>query len=75
MAIRYKGDILGRLKDEGYNTTRLRKEKIFGERTMQEFRTNGDIPYKTINKLCKLLHCQPGDLMEYVEDGSEEDAD
>lgn len=68
MAIRYKGDILGRLKDKGYSTARLRKERIFGERTMQEFRSNGVIPYKSIDKLCALLGCQPGDVLEYVPD-------
>ena len=69
MAIRYKGDILARLKDKGYTTSRLRKEKVFGEKTMQDFRKNAVIPYKTIDKLCKLLECQPGDLLEYVDEG------
>ena len=66
MPIRYKGDILVKLKEKGYSTSRLRKERIFGERTMQEFRTNGVIPYKSIDKLCRLLECQPGDILEYV---------
>ena len=68
MAIRYKGDIMGQLKDKGYNTYRLRKEKIFGERQLQEFRNNGVIPYKALNRLCELLECQPGDFIEYVPD-------
>lgn len=68
MAIRYKGDILAALKEKGYNTTRLRKEKVFGEKTMQDFRSNAEIPYKTIDKLCALLGCQPGDIMEYTQD-------
>lgn len=25
----------------------------------------------TLNAICKALHCQPGDLMEYVEDEKE----
>ena len=71
MAIRYKGDIMGQLKDKGYSTARLRKEKVFGERTMQEFRTNGVIPYKSIDRLCALLGCQPGDVLEYVPDSED----
>ena len=71
MAIRYKGDIMGQLKDKGYSTARLRKEKIFGERTMQEFRSNGVIPYKSIDRLCSLLGCQPGDVLEYVPDDAD----
>ena len=72
MAIRYKGDILGKLKEKGYSTARLRRERVFGERTMQEFRSNGVIPYKSINRLCSLLECQPGDILEYVPDESEQ---
>ena len=26
----------------------------------------------TLNAICKALHCQPGDLMEYVEDEGEQ---
>ena len=72
MAIRYKGDILGKLKEKGYSTARLRKERI-GERTMQEFRSNGVIPYKSIDRLCSLLDCQPGDILEYVPEGDAEE--
>ena len=71
MSIRYKGDIMGQLKAMGYSTARLRKEKIFGERTMQEFRKNGIVPYKSIDRLCTLLNCQPGDILEYVPEGDE----
>ena len=73
MSIRYKGDILGRLKEKGYSSARLRKEKIFGERTVQAFRTNGVIPYKSIDRLCSMLNCQPGDILEYVSDIAESD--
>lgn len=68
MAIKYKEGILAALKEKGYNTSKLRNEKIFGEKTMQDFRSQAEIPYKTIDKLCRLLECQPGDLLEYVAD-------
>lgn len=68
MAIRYKGNILEALKAKGYSSTRLRNEKIFGEKTMQDFRNNAVIPYKTLNKLCALLGCEVGDIVEYVPD-------
>ena len=29
---------------------------------------NNDVNTSTIARLCKLLECQPGDIMEYVED-------
>lgn len=68
MAIRYKGDILGKLKACGYSTKRLREEKIFGEKTMQDFRKQAVIPYKTLNRLCELLNCDVGDIIEYTKD-------
>ena len=30
----------------------------------------GGLDARTIEKLCRLLECQPGDIMEYVEDGA-----
>ena len=72
MAIRYKEGILGKLKEKGYTTYRLKKESIFGERTIQEFRAQGEIPYKTLNKLCELLGCEIGDVIEYIPDVEEE---
>jgi DNA-binding Xre family transcriptional regulator len=33
---------------------------------------NKRVDTETINKLCKLLNCQPGDIMEYVPDKSSE---
>lgn len=29
----------------------------------------GGLDARTIEKLCRLLDCQPGDIMSYVEDG------
>jgi putative transcriptional regulator len=31
----------------------------------------GGLDYRSINKLCRLLACQPGDLMEYIPDANE----
>ena len=30
------------------------------------------IKIRTLNSICKALHCQPGDILEYVEDGEDE---
>ena len=68
MAIKYKIEILPALKEAGYNTTRIRKEKVFGEQTAQKFREHKPLNFNDLNKLCKLLNCQPGDLIEYVPD-------
>ncbi len=57
------------LKEKGFSSTTLRREKIFGEKTMSDFRNCAEVPYKSINRLCELLECQPGDIIEYVPDG------
>ena len=67
MPFRYKVSVLTMLKDAGYNTTRIRKEKLLGESTLQKFR-EGVLPsWHELDTVCRLLHCQPGDLIEYEE--------
>ena len=68
MPIVYKIDILATLKEAGYNTNRLRKEKLLSEGVIQSLRENKYIALQNISKICELLNCQPGDLMEYVKD-------
>ena len=71
MAIRYKIDIIAQLKEAGYTTYRLRKEKLIGEATLTKIRNMDLVSWENINMICRLLHCQPGDLLEYVPDDSE----
>lgn len=66
MGIKYKFEILAELKKAGYSTYRLKQENIFGQQTIQKMRT-GEVVYgTTLEKLCELLDCQPGDILEYV---------
>lgn len=68
----YKKGILSELKKNGYNTNRIRKEKLMAERQLQYIRDN-NVTVSTINKICQLLNCQPGDILEYVPDEPEND--
>ena len=68
MAITYKIDIIPALKTAGYNTSRIRKEHLLGEATLQKFRKKELVSWQNIDTLCRLLNCQPGDLLEYVPD-------
>lgn len=66
MGIIYKFNVLAELKKAGYTTYRLKKEKIFGQQTIQKMRI-GEVVYgTTLEKLCELLHCQVGDILEYI---------
>lgn len=68
MALRYKAGIMKALKEKGYSSTRLRKEKIFGESAMQDMRSQADIRHQTLNQLCAILGCSIEDIVEYVPD-------
>ena len=68
MAIVYKLDILDALKSKGYNTNRLRKEKLLSEGVIQSLREGKYVALQNIDKICGLLKCQPADLLEWVED-------
>ena len=64
----YKIDVLETLKESGYNTTRLRKEQIIGESSIQLLRKGEMIGIKTLEKICDILDMQPGNIIKYVED-------
>ena len=66
MAIRYKVDIMAELKKKGYSSTRIREEKLIGQSYLQQIRHGEMVSWKTIDTLCALLGCQPGDLVEFV---------
>ena len=67
--IKYKVNILEKLKDAGYSSYRLRQEKILAEGTQQKMRSgNSSINLSSLSPVCHILHCQPGDLVEWVED-------
>ena len=65
MPVIYKIDILAALKEAGYNTNRLRKEKLLSEGVIQSLRENKYISLQNISKICELLDCQPADLLAY----------
>ena len=66
MPLIYKIDVLPALKKAGYNTTRIRKEKILSESTLQKFREGKPVSWENIETLCALLECQPGDILEHI---------
>lgn len=66
--IRYKIEILPALKAAGYSTNKIRTDKLMGQATLQQLRHGELASWKTIDTVCRLLDCQPGDLLEYVAD-------
>ena len=65
MPIKYKIDILEALKNIGYSQNRIRNEKLIGQATLTQLRHGELVSWKTIETICKLLNCQPGDILDY----------
>ena len=66
--LKYKIDVLATLKEKGYNTNKIRTEKIMGEAMLQKIRKGEMVSWSVFEKLCDLLNCQPADLIEYVKE-------
>lgn len=65
--LRYKFNVQEKIKEAGYSTYRLRREKILSEGTIQKLRSgNTTITLESLNIICNLLRCQPGDILEWV---------
>ena len=67
MPMKFKIDVLAALKEKGYNTNRIRTENILSQSTLQKLREGKGLAWDNIERLCSLLECQPGDLLEFVE--------
>ena len=65
MAIRHKVDFLAELKKKGYSSSRIREEKLIGQSYLQQLRRGELVSWKTLDTICALLECQPGDLIEF----------
>jgi len=72
MSMHYKVDILGGLKLKGYTTYKIRKDKLLSESTVQKLRNGEGVSWENIETICRLLNCQPGDIMEYVDDAEDD---
>ena len=67
MPMRYD-KLFALMKEKGLTTYRIRQDKILGERTLQSLRDGKSVETEALCRLCDVLNCQPGELMEYVPD-------
>ena len=68
MSFHYKVNVMDKLKEKGYTSTRLRKEKLLGESYMSQLRRGDMISWAALDTVCNLLDCQLGDLVMHVKD-------
>lgn len=67
MPIKYD-KLIALMRERGITSYTLKRDNIIGQATYKKIMEGGDIDTRTIAKLCKLLECQPGDILEYVPD-------
>lgn len=57
------------LKERGITSYKIRKENLISQAALTKMKNGeGNIDTRTLERLCAVLKCQPGDLMEYVEE-------
>jgi len=65
-------DVMQMLASSGWTSYRLRKEKKLPESTLTRLRNGQPITTETIDTICRLCRCQPGDLIHWVPDDQDE---
>lgn len=71
MPIQYKINVLKAMKDRGYSSAKLRKDKIIGEATIQRLRSKQSVSFEVLAKVCVILGCDIGDILTFVKDDSD----
>lgn len=56
------------MQDRGINSTIIKYENLIGQASWKKIKEGGEIDTRTIHKLCERLRCQPGELLEWVDD-------
>lgn len=70
MPIKYD-KLIALMKQAGINSYTVKRDKIIGQATYKKIMEGGDIDTRTIAKLCEVLNCQPGDILEYSKEGEQ----
>lgn len=68
MGIKYD-KLLKLLEARKISIYKLKSDKVLGTATIDKIRKGeGHIDTRSIESICRYLNCQPGDIIEYVED-------
>jgi len=58
-------NIMQNLAAKGWTSYRLRNEKVLPESVLTRLRQGRPVTTETIDKLCELLECQPGEILKW----------
>ena len=67
MPISYR-KLIDLLQKKGITSYTIKKDGIIGQATWKKIHEGGHIDTRSIAALCQYLHCQPGDILEYIEE-------
>lgn len=62
----YKIDIVQALKLKGFSSVRIRKEKLLSESTLQKLRDDIMVSSDNLGRICAMLRCDIGDIVESI---------
>lgn len=66
--IKYVCEPLSKLKECGYNTGVLRRDKLLSERTIQTLREGNLVSIQSIEVICRLCKCKVQDIIQYEDE-------
>ena len=67
MSVSYK-KVWKLLVDKNMNKTDLRKKAQLSTNVIAKMGKNEQVSMDTLDKICKVLHCNIGDVMDFVEE-------
>lgn len=75
--LKLKIDVIKALKEAGVTASSIKHTKAIPQGTLDKLRgwqagARIDVSTKSIDKVCTILKCQPGDILEWVPEAEEE---
>ena len=64
--IKYKIDVQAELVKRGYTTYRIKQDNLLPGQTLSNLKNGKMVNMETLGKICVMLRCQPGDIIESV---------
>ena len=64
--IKYKIDVQAELVKRGYTTYRIKQDNLLPGQTLSNLKNGKMVNMETLGKICAMLRCQPGDIIESV---------
>ena len=67
MSISYR-KLIQMFEEKKITSYTIKRDGIMGQATWKKIHEGGHIDTRTIGALCKYLNCQPGDILEFIEE-------